>query len=125
MDKADTKQSGNVVRVGVRRNWTFYTFLAKKLFLEHETVEFQALDTAITNAVEAAECLVKNKYATLEKMSTDSIDMDRKVGGAIKKAKIFITLKKSANFQEVYDQFEKEKNERAEKNKVAPQTTDA
>ena len=112
MSKEEKKDSDNVVRVGVRRNWTFYTFLAKKLFLEHETVEFQALDTAITNAVEAAECLIKNKYATMEKMYTDSIDMERKFGGKIKKAKIFIVLKKGADFQKVYDEYEKERNER-------------
>ena len=105
-------QEDNVVRVGVRRNWTFYTFLAKKLFMEHNTVEFQALDTAITNAVEAAECLVKNKYATMEKMWTDSIDMERKFGGKIKKAKIFIILKKGEDFQKIYDEYEKERNER-------------
>ena len=102
----------NVVRVGVRRNWTFYTYLGKKLFLDHETVEFQALDTAITNAVEAAECLIKNKYATMEKMYTDSIDMDRKFGGTIKKAKIYITLKRSADFKQVYEEYEKEREER-------------
>ena len=112
MSLEEKKDSDNVVRVGVRRNWTFYTFLAKKLFLEHETVEFQALDTAITNAVEAAECLIKNKYATMEKMYTDSIDMERKFGGKIKKAKIFIVLKKGADFQKVYDEYEKERNER-------------
>ena len=74
-------QAENIVRVGARRNWTFYTFLAKKLFLDHDTVEFQALDTAITNAVEAAECLIKNNYATMERISTDSIEMERKIGG--------------------------------------------
>uniref|UniRef100_A0A7S3N7T5 DNA/RNA-binding protein Alba-like domain-containing protein n=1 Tax=Euplotes harpa TaxID=151035 RepID=A0A7S3N7T5_9SPIT len=112
MEKAESKESDNVVRVGVRRNWTFYTFLAKKLFTEHDTVEFQALDTAITNAVEAAECLVKNKYATIEKMYTDSIDMERKAGGKIKKAKIFIVLKKGEDFQKIYDDYEKERSER-------------
>mmetsp|Transcript_7092 Transcript_7092/g.7972 ORF Transcript_7092/g.7972 Transcript_7092/m.7972 type:complete len:123 (-) Transcript_7092:111-479(-) len=112
MENEDTQQSDNVVRIGVRRNWTFYTFLAKKLFLEHEIVEFQALDTAITNAVEAAECLTKNGYATLEKMFTDSVDMERKFGGKIMKAKIFIVLKKSADFQKIYDDYEKERAER-------------
>ena len=110
--QGETSQSDNVVRVGVRRNWTFYTFLAKKLFLEHETVEFQALDTAITNAVEAAECLIANGYATMQKMYTDSIDMDRKFGGTIKKAKIFIHLKKSDDFQKIYEAYEKERAER-------------
>ena len=102
----------NIMRVGVKRNWTFYTYLAKKLFKDHDTVEFQALDTAITNAVEAAECLIKNKYATMQKMYTDSIDMERKFGGTIKKAKIFIILKKGEDFQKVYDEYEKEREER-------------
>ena len=115
-ETAETKPSDNVVRVGVRRNWTFYTFLAKKLFMEHETVEFQALDTAITYAVEAAECLVKNKYATMEKMRTDSIDMDRNNGGTIKKAKIFIWLKKGEDFQKMYEEYEKERSERLKNN---------
>ena len=96
------------------KNWTFYTFLAKKLFLEHETVELQALDTAITNAVEAAECLEKNKYATIERMWTDSVDMERKFAG-----KIFIVLKKSSDFQKIYDDYEKERQERLAAN--APQ----
>ena len=112
MEKEAAKESDNIIRVGVRRNWTFYTFLAKKLLMEHETVEFQALDTAITNAVEAAECLSKNKYATIEKIITDSIDMERKFGGTIKKAKIYITLKKGDDFQKIYDDYEKERDER-------------
>mmetsp|Transcript_133597 Transcript_133597/g.188788 ORF Transcript_133597/g.188788 Transcript_133597/m.188788 type:complete len:127 (-) Transcript_133597:36-416(-) len=112
MSQEETKESSNIIRVGVRRNWTFYTFLAKKLFQEFETVELQALDSAITNAVEAAECLVKNEYATTEKIYTDSIDMERKYGGKIKKAKIFITLKKSENFQSIYEAYEKEREER-------------
>ena len=112
METGEQTKSDNVVRVGVRRNWTFYTFLAKKLFLEHEIVEFQALDTAITNAVEAAECLIKNNYATMEKMYTDSVDMERKGGGKTVKAKIFIVLKKAENFQKIYDEYEKERTER-------------
>ena len=105
-------QSDNIVRVGVRRNWTFYTFLAKKLFHEHEIVEFHALDTAIANAVEAAECLTKNGYATLEKLHTDSVNMDRRDGGTVAKAKIFIVLKKAEDFKNIYDNYEKERNER-------------
>ena len=112
METGEAPKSDNIVRVGVRRNWTFYTFLAKKLFLEHEIVEFQALDTAITNAVEAAECLTKNGYAIMEKMYTDSVDMERKYGGKIMKAKIFIVLKKAENFQKIYDEYEKERTER-------------
>ena len=110
MEKGEGKDSDNVIRVGVRRNWTFYTFLAKKLFTEHETVCFHALDTAITNAVEAAECLVKNKYATMQKIETKSIDMDRRAGGTIKKAKIVIELTKSEDFQKIYDEYDKERS---------------
>ena len=116
MEKGEGNNSDNVVRVGVRRNWTFYTFLAKKLFNEHDTVCFHALDTAITNAVEAAECLSKNGYATIKRIETQSIDMDRRSAqGTIKKAKIVIELTKSEDFQKIYDEYEKERSARVAK----------
>ncbi|CAI2383355.1 unnamed protein product [Moneuplotes crassus] len=112
MEGGEQHPSENLIRVSLKRNWTFYTFLAKKLLHDHEVVELHALDTAIANAVEAAECLIHNGYATLEKMHTDSVEMKRNHGGTIAKAKIFIHLKRTKDFQAIYDSYEKERNER-------------
>jgi hypothetical protein len=62
--------------------------------------------------VQAADNLIRHKYATLSKIYTDSVNLKRRDGGDMKKAKLFIHLKKADTFDEAVAQFEKEKEER-------------
>ena len=102
----------NVINISTQKNFTFFVFLAKKFLEEHETVELHALGSAVMHAVQAADNLIKHKYANLEKIYTDSIMLKRRDGGDMKKAKLFIHLKRASTFKEAVDKFEKEKEDR-------------
>lgn len=62
--------------------------------------------------------IYRNEYALFKEIRTQTINMDRKENdkeGQAKKAKLFIKLTKSANFEKNYENFEKI---RAENDKV-------
>lgn len=98
--------------MSIQKNFTFFVFLAKKYLEEHDTIELHALGSAVTHSVQAADNLIKNKYATLSKIYTDSVELERRDGDKMKKAKLFIILKKAATFDEAVKNFEKQKEER-------------
>ena len=102
----------NVINVSTQKNFTFFVFLAKKFLEENESVELHALGSAVMHAVQAADNLIKHKYATLDKIYTDSIMLTRRDGGDMKKAKLFIHLKKADTFNEAVEKFEKQKEQR-------------
>lgn len=112
MEEGKAAESTNIINVSTQKNFTFFVFLAKKFLEEHETVELHALGSAVMHAVQAADNLIKHKYATMEKIFTNSITLSRRDGGEMKKAKLFIHLKKAPTFQEAVDKFEKEKEAR-------------
>ena len=107
-----TEVKENVINVSTQKNFTFFVFLAKKFLEENESVELHALGSAVSHAVQAADNLIKHKYATLTKIYTESIPLKRRDGGDMKKAKLFIHLKKAPTFQEAVEKFEKEKESR-------------
>ena len=107
--------------------------MAKKTLEQHDDLVLHALGNATTISVIAAENLVKNGYADYVKMETKTIEVeesrrnrDRRGGppdeekkdGApvrlVKRAKLLITLKKSANFDLNMKKFNeiKEENEK-------------
>ena len=49
----------NVILVSSKRKTNFYVNLAKKLFQDHESIEFHALGNAISMSVMATENLVR------------------------------------------------------------------
>lgn len=108
-------------------------YLAKKTLEQHDDLVLHALGNATTISVIAAENLVKNGYADYVRMETKTIEVeesrrnrDRRGGpsdekekdGApvrlVKRAKLLITLKKSANFDLNMKKFNeiKEENEK-------------
>ena len=106
------KEPENIINVSTVKNFTFFVFLAKKFLEENEEVELHALGSAVTHAVQAADNLIKHKYANLSKIYTDSVQLKRRDGGDMKKAKLFIHLKKSDTFDEAVAEFEKQKEAR-------------
>ena len=111
--------------------------MAKKTLEQHDDLVLHALGNATTISVIAAENLVKNGYADYVKMETKTIEVEesrrnRDRGGRggppdekekentgapvrlVKRAKLLITLKKSANFDLNMKKFNeiKEENEK-------------
>ena len=102
----------NIINVSSKRNFTFYVFLAKKYLEDFETVELHSLGQSCPLAVQAAENLARHGYATLEKIYTDTISVDRQDGTTGSKAKLFITMRKTKEFDSINAAWEKEREER-------------
>ena len=112
MEEGKNQAEDNIINVSTQKNFTFFVFLAKKFLEQNETVELHALGSAVTHAVQAADNLIKHKYATLTRIYTNSVTLQRRDGGDMKKAKLFIHLMKAPTFDEAVAQFEKQKEER-------------
>ena len=108
--QVDVKANSNQINVSTKKNPNFYVFLGKKYLEEHETVEMHALGNAVSISVIAAENLVRNDYATFSEIKTKTINVEGAKGES-KKAKLFITLKRSANFFENMEKFNKVREE--------------
>ena len=102
----------NQINVSTKKNSNFYVFLGKKYLEENETVELHALGNAVSISVIAAEKLVRNNYATFLEIKTKTITVQGNKGDS-KKAKLFITLKRSPEFFENMEKFNqvREQNE--------------
>ena len=109
-EQPETKPNSNQINVSTKKNPNFYVFLGKKYLEEHETVEMHALGNAVSISVIAAENLVRNEYATFSEIKTKTITVEGAKGDS-KKAKLFITLKRSANFFENMEKFNKVREE--------------
>lgn len=122
-------ENSNQINVSVKKNPNFYVFLGKKYLETHETIELHALGNAVSTSVIAAENLVRNNYATFQKIQTKTITVQASNNrGDSKKAKLFITLKRSPEFfenmkrfNEIREENEKKANSLAEERKTASQ----
>jgi len=112
--------------VSVKKNPNFYVFLGKKYLETHETIELHALGNAVSTSVIASENLVRNNYATFQEIRTKTITVQASNNrGDSKKAKLFITLKRSPDFFENMKKFNeiREENEKTA-NKLQEESKD-
>ena len=103
-----------IINVSANRNFSFFVYQAKKFFKvaeEKPVVEMHAIGSAISIAVQAADALVKHDYATYASIKTDKVEVERDSGAKLSRAKLFITLNRSANFEKAYEEFEKKREE--------------
>ena len=122
----EIKIDSNQINVSNRKNQSFYVYLCKKTLEQYEELVLHALGNATTISVIAAESLVKNGYAEYVKLDTITIEVEeqRRRGGQeskeaekkdevrkVKRAKLLITLKRSANFFDNMKKFQEIKDE--------------
>ena len=103
-----------IINVSANRNFSFFVYQAKKFFKvveEKPVVEIHAIGSAISIAVQAADALVKYNYATYAEIRTDQVEVERDNGVKLNRAKLFITLNKSEEFEAAYEEFEKKREE--------------
>ena len=103
-----------IINVSANRNFSFFVYQAKKFFKvveEKPVVEIHAIGSAISIAVQAAEALVKYKYATYTEIRTDQVEVERENGLKLNRAKLFVILEKSKDFDTAYEEFEKKREE--------------
>jgi hypothetical protein len=120
----ELKFDNNQINVSNRKSQVFYVYLGKMILEKFDTVVFNALGNAQSISVIAAEKLVANGYADYVTLETKTIEVEetrRRRGGGfseekartVKRAKLFITLKRSDTFGENMKKFKeiKEENE--------------
>ena len=119
-DDVELKINSNEINVSTRKSQSFYVFLGKKILEKHDTIVMNALGNATTQAVIAAESLVKNGYAEYSKLETKTIDVEQVnrngkegEGRTVSRAKLLITLTKSKNFDQNMTRFAQIREENA------------
>ena len=126
-EKKGEVKSDNVLNVSYKRNMNFYVNLSKNYLKDFASIELHALGEATTIAVQVAENLERHEYATLKSITTKTVNLPRREGGEVRKAKLFIVLEKSAKFEEKIEMFNKikEENDRNLGTKRPPKGADA
>eukprot|EP00300_Choanocystis_sp_HF-7_P038483 c5547_g1_i1.p1 GENE.c5547_g1_i1~~c5547_g1_i1.p1 ORF type:complete len:144 (+),score=24.43 c5547_g1_i1:66-434(+) len=105
MADAAQKPSGNIINVSSSKKPGFYVQLAKKFFTSNEQIELHGLGAAIAICAVTSEVLIRNGFATLKKIETQSVEVNNpRAGEPIRKPKILIILSRSANFNELVAQ---------------------
>lgn len=61
-------KNNNQIWISSNKTVNFYTDLAMKMFVQHETIELHGLGNAIEPSIEVAELLTNNKRATMTSM---------------------------------------------------------
>ena len=118
-DKEEKKynRDSNIINVSSNGNFSFFVFLGKKYLKDFEEIEIHSLGKACPNAVLAAESLVRNGYATMERVYTNSVELENRSGNKSKKGKLFIHLRRAEGYEEAVAAFEKELEKRAAETK--------
>ena len=127
-ESKDHKIESNQINVSNRKNQSFYVFISKKTFEQHEELVLHALGNATSTSVITAEKLVRNGYAEYVNLETKTIEVEesqrdernqRETQGEprlVKRAKLLITLKRSPAFFDIMKKINdiKLENEKAE-----------
>ena len=126
-EKKGEVKSDNVLNVSYKRNMNFYVNLSKNYLKDFASIELHALGEATTIAVQVAENLERHEYATLKSITTKTVNLPRREGGEVRKAKLFIVLEKNPKFEEKIEMFNKikEENDRNLGTKRPPKGADA
>ena len=108
--KEETKRDSNIINVSGKgdRKFTFFVFLAKKILESYETVELHSIGQACPYGVQAAENLCRHGYTTLDRIYTETVELE----SGFKRAKLFIVLKKTKDFDKINQNWEAGKEER-------------
>ena len=101
----------NIINVSTRKSFSFFVFLAKMYFKDFEEIEIHALGLATQSAVQAAECLIRNNYATMHKIETTTQTLGEEEGRESKKSKLVIVLKKAEGYEEAFEEYEKQREQ--------------
>ena len=85
-----------------------YIFQAKETLKKHGKAEFHAVGSSIVAALRAADRLNELGYTEVESICTESFE-DNRSGTSKHVAKLRLTLTKSADFERLYEEFEKQR----------------
>lgn len=129
--KADTSgESGaHPARIQVslgKKPLYFYVNLSKKLLAEHGEVQLSALGFAMSNMVSVAEILKKEGMVIEKKLSTciDTLT-DRGRPRPVRKPKMEVILIKSADFDKIFEEQQKQREAKAAEKAAADETAAA
>lgn len=95
-------------------------YLVKEILLTHDSVDIIASTASAHNASRAAETLHRLNYVTYENIRTDTSIVDDR-----RRTKLIIRIKKTSQFQSLYDENEaKRKQYQEEREKKNTTTTE-
>jgi hypothetical protein len=97
-----------VIRVSSKAFHTRYINRAKEVLSDFETCELHGLGESTVNCVRAADSLVRLGYATVDSFLTDTVQERTRTYKAI------ITLRKTADFERIKQEFEKSRQDAGE-----------
>merc|ERR1711979_95177 len=103
-DKKLLDPDTNEVNISTRRDARFYIFLAKIILKKFNDIELKALGQAADICVRVAENLERYKYAKIQRICSETIDLedsDRKRKGA----RFIVKLVKSEEFDKLTENF--------------------
>ncbi|CAG9324121.1 unnamed protein product [Blepharisma stoltei] len=100
-------EESNIIKVSVKRGYASFVYQSKEVLKTHETVALHGLGEATANVVRAAEMLCSNGYTTLENFQTLSVPETDREGISRNRNKAIITLRRSSNFDQICEEFEK------------------
>ena len=105
------KPTSNKIQVSTKRDTGFYIFLAKLFLMDYEDIELHGLGDAISICVKVSETLVRHGYTTFKKIETSTLEPGKEDQDdrRRKKAKLIITLGKSAQFNDKIKDFKIQK----------------
>ena len=97
------------VNLSFRRPAKWYMYVVKKVLRTKETVDIKARPSAAAQVVRVAEALKRLGYVTYQKYYTTSVV----VNGALQRF-IVVTVKKTPDFNKLYDAREEERTKKIE-----------
>lgn len=97
------------VNLSFRRPAKWYMYVVKKVLRTKETVDIKARPSAAAQVVRVAEALKRLGYVTYQKYYTTSVV----VNGALQRF-IVVTVKKTPDFNKLYDAREEERTKKME-----------
>ena len=99
----------DAVNLSFRRPAKWYMYVVKKVLKEKNTVDIKARPSAAAQVVRVAEALKRLGYVTYVKYCTNSV-----INNGTLQRFIVVTVKKTAEFDKLYDERESERTKKLE-----------
>ena len=100
-DKKLLDPENNLISVSTQKSAKFFIYIAKIFLKKFETVELSSLGNAAEVAVQVAENLERFGLAHIEKINSESIDIEGRQGRPAKAIRFSVTVKRSTNFNKL------------------------
>ena len=99
------------IKVSVKNRFVAYVFQTKEVLKTRETAELHALGNATVSALKTADMLISLGYATLQQFHTQTVQVTNRDGNEGTRPKVVLQLRKTADFDRLYEEFKNKREE--------------